>query len=89
MKKCFNRARWPLLAAVSLVLFACAPDPRDADYDVIIRGGTLYDGLGGDTVVGDLAITDDRITAQADIKKILGENLLRVWREVEAVAAKM
>jgi len=27
--------------------------------------------------------------SEDDIKKILGENLLRVWREVETVAAKM
>ena len=72
MKKCFNRARWPLLAVVSLVLFACAPDPRDADYDVIIRGGTLYDGLGGDPVVGDLAITDDRIAVVGDLAHASG-----------------
>ncbi len=72
MKKCFNRTRWPLLAVVSLVLFACAPDPRDADYDVIIRGGTLYDGLGGDPVVGDLAITDDRIAVIGDLAHASG-----------------
>jgi N-acyl-D-amino-acid deacylase len=72
MKKCFNRTRWPLLAVVSLVLFACAPDPRDADYNVIIRGGTIYDGLGGDPVVGDLAITDDRIAAVGDLAHASG-----------------
>ncbi len=72
MKKCFNRARWPLLAVVSLVLFACAPDPRDADYDVIIRGGTIYDGLGGEPVIGDLAITEDRIAAVGDLAHASG-----------------
>jgi len=72
MKKCFNRARWPLLALVSLVLFACAPDPRDADYDVIIRGGTIYDGLGGEPVIGDLAITEDRIVAVGDLAHASG-----------------
>jgi len=72
MKKCFNRARWPLLALVSLVLFACAPDPRDADYDVIIRGGTIYDGLGGEPVIGDLAITGDRIAAVGDLAHASG-----------------
>src|SRR5438270_1851997 len=32
-----------------------------SDYDVVIRGGTLYDGSGGPTVFGDLAIDGDAI----------------------------
>jgi N-acyl-D-amino-acid deacylase len=32
-------------------------------YDLIIRGGTLYDGSGKPPVVGDVAIRDDRIVA--------------------------
>jgi N-acyl-D-amino-acid deacylase len=34
-----------------------------AAYDVLIRGGTLYDGSGGEPLVGDLAIVGDRIAA--------------------------
>ena len=34
-----------------------------ADYDVLIRGGTLYDGLGGPPVVGDVAVSGDTIVA--------------------------
>lgn len=44
---------------VILVLAACAP--AEVDYDVIIRGGTVYDGLGNDPVVTDIAISGDRI----------------------------
>ncbi len=35
----------------------------DADYDVLIRGGTLYDGSGGPPVVGDVAVRGDTIAA--------------------------
>ena len=72
MKKWFNRARWPLLAVVSLNLFACGPNPGDADYDVIIRGGSIYDGLGGDPVISDLAIENDRIAVIGDLAESSG-----------------
>ncbi len=72
MNKCFNRARWPLLAVVSLLLFACVPNPQDADYDVIIRGGSIYDGLGGDPFISDLAIDDDRIAVIGDLANASG-----------------
>ena len=48
--------------AFGLALVACSPPPPVVgDYDVIIRGGTLYDGLGTDPVVADIAINGDRI----------------------------
>ena len=72
MKKCFNQARWLLLAVLAFTLFACAPDPRDADYDVIIRGGSIYDGLGSDPVINDLAIADDRIAVIGDLTSASG-----------------
>jgi N-acyl-D-amino-acid deacylase len=56
------------LAALAVtVLAACAPDPSQVDYDVIIRGGTVYDGLGDASYVTDLAITGDRIAAMGDL----------------------
>lgn len=47
----------PLLA---LVLASAAPAPR---YDVVIRGGTAYDGSGGKPYSADVAINGDRIAA--------------------------
>ena len=38
-----------------------------AEYDVVIRGGTLYDGSGNPGFIGDLANTNDRIVALGDI----------------------
>ncbi len=72
MKKCFNSLRWPLLTAIAVSVLACAPSPQDADYDVIIRGGTIYDGLGGDPVVSDLAIANDRIAVIGNLADASG-----------------
>ena len=53
-----------LLCAIVFLLGACAPAER---HDVVIRNGTIYDGLGGEPFVGDLAIDGDRITALGDL----------------------
>ncbi|MDQ8160192.1 MAG: D-aminoacylase [Gemmatimonadota bacterium] len=53
------RSPWRLCAALSALLLAgCAAPPA---YDVVIRGGTIYDGSGGAPVTGDLAILGDSI----------------------------
>jgi dihydroorotase/N-acyl-D-amino-acid deacylase len=36
-------------------------------HDIVIRGGTLYDGSGAPGVVGDVAVRGDRVTAVGDI----------------------
>jgi N-acyl-D-amino-acid deacylase len=63
------RLRFPLLAA-AVLLSACASarygagSPSTATtYDVVIRGGTIYDGGGGAPFVGDVAIDGDSIVA--------------------------
>lgn len=52
------------------LLFACAavpdraPAPVEGDsYDLVIRGGTIYDGTGGAPYIGDVAVEGDRIVA--------------------------
>ena len=61
-----------LLAAVCLA--SAAPPPA---YDIVIRGGTIYDGSGGTPFVGDVAIKGDKV---AQIGKVAG----RGAREVDA-----
>ena len=57
----------PLALATLLLLAGCATvpvaplAPAVAEYDVLIRGGTIYDGSGGAPFVGDVAIEGDRI----------------------------
>ncbi|MFC1661732.1 amidohydrolase family protein, partial [Gemmatimonadota bacterium] len=50
-------------------LFGCSPAP---DYDVVIRGGTLYDGSGSPGVLGDLAVSGDTIVALGDLGSARG-----------------
>jgi N-acyl-D-amino-acid deacylase len=59
----------PGLAALALAIgcqaaLAAAPPATAApppDYDVVIRGGSVYDGAGGAPFVGDVALRGDRI----------------------------
>src|SRR5690349_25176382 len=41
----------------------------DPSFDVIIKGGTVYDGTGGEGRVTDIAIHGDRIAAVRDLAK--------------------
>jgi membrane dipeptidase len=59
--------------------------------------GSDYDGVGDSLPIGLKDVSSypnlvkgllDRGYSEEDVRKILGGNLLRVWREVEAVAAK-
>ncbi|HEX9730182.1 MAG TPA: D-aminoacylase [Gemmatimonadales bacterium] len=50
------------VALTIAALAACAPD-----YDIIIRGGTVYDGSGDAPVTADVAIAGDTIAAIGDL----------------------
>jgi N-acyl-D-amino-acid deacylase len=54
------------------VLAGCLPwsaGVRAADYDVIVRGGTVYDGSGSKGRLADVGIRADRIAAIGDLSK--------------------
>lgn len=58
--------------AAALILVAChAPD-----YDVIIRGGTLYDGSGAPGMATDLGIRGDTIAMIGDLSGCTGRTLI-------------
>jgi len=59
-----------VIAVIACAIAACTPAPPA--YDLIIRGGTVYDGLGGEPFVGDIAITGDRITAGRRVDLLRG-----------------
>ena len=67
-----------LLGLAGLLLGGPGEAQPPAAYDVIIRGGTIYDGRGGAPYVGDVAISGDRIARVA--RRIPG----RGRREVDA-----
>ncbi len=58
------RSLLTFLLFCSLIL-GCSPAPKT--YDVILRGGTVYDGSGGEPFVGDVAFNGDVIAALGDI----------------------
>jgi len=49
------------ISALLTATAASAQTQNHFDYDVLIRGGTIYDGSGGAPYVGDVAIRADRI----------------------------
>jgi N-acyl-D-amino-acid deacylase len=59
------------LAVISVTLLGCSPG-GSADYDVIIRGGSVYDGSGGDPLSVDVAISGDRVAAMGDLSQLSG-----------------
>lgn len=63
---------------VALLLAGFSSPALARDYDLIIRGGTVYDGQGGAPFQADVAIEDDRIAAIGDLRSARGA------REVQA-----
>jgi N-acyl-D-amino-acid deacylase len=47
-----------------------------ADYSVVLRNGTLYDGSGNPPVQGDIAFSDDRIAAIGDPGTLTGDTII-------------
>ena len=71
-----------VLLCSSMLLSASAAAQAPA-YDLIIRGGTIYDGSGKAPVVGDVAIKGDRIVA---VGKVEGSAKTEVAAKGMAVA---
>src|SRR5215213_6858694 len=57
------------LAVVFAFTFAFTPAHAAADYDVILRRGTIYDGSGKAPFVGDVALRKDVIAVIGDLRK--------------------
>ena len=57
-----------LLLLCSSMLVSASAVAQAPAYDLIVRGGTIYDGSGKPPVVGDVAIKDDRIVAVGKVE---------------------
>ena len=66
-----NRLAQTILLITIVLLGSACSKPQ---HDVIIRGGSIYDGSGGPTITADLAIDGDRITAIGDLKNHDGKS---------------
>src|SRR5882724_7939029 len=58
-----DRFLFALLISISLAPLACGLEPPIDKYEVVIKGGTVYDGTGEKPRVIDVAIRGDRIAA--------------------------
>src|SRR5688572_1719786 len=68
----------PMTLRLSLVLVLFALPLAAEEYDVILRGGTIYDGSGGKPYVGDVAIQGDRIAKVGELDKATGKTVIDV-----------
>lgn len=63
------RSRPVRLVLLTALAAACAGEP---EVDLVLRGGTLYDGSGGPGRVGDVAVDGDSIVAVGDLGALTG-----------------
>ncbi|HEY0026702.1 MAG TPA: D-aminoacylase [Allosphingosinicella sp.] len=50
-----------LIPLAALLLLSCASPSAEPAYDLVVRGGTIYDGSGGAPYKGDVGVKGDRI----------------------------
>lgn len=58
---------------IILLLFLTLVSCKKQEYDVVIRGGTVYDGSGKPGVVSDVAINADTVAFIGDLSKAMGK----------------
>lgn len=58
-------SRW--IAGLGLAMLAASAPAAPLDADLLLRGGTVYDGSGAEPVVADVAVRDGRIVAVGKI----------------------
>ncbi len=71
---------WAFVLMLILAIAAC----KKKEYDVIVRGGTVYDGSGKPGVLTDVAINGDTVAFIGDLSKAVGK--IEVDAKGQAVA---
>jgi N-acyl-D-amino-acid deacylase len=64
------------LLAIVFTMFAQEPSPATANFDVIIRNGTVYDGTGMKPRPADVAIRGDRVAGVGDFKSAKANTII-------------
>lgn len=62
-----------LTALCLLLLHPAASPAAEQPYDLVLRGGTIYDGSGGKPYVGDVAVRGDRVAAVGKLGEAKGK----------------
>lgn len=65
-----------ILVLISCCILAACTQP--VSYDVILRGGTIYDGSGEKPFTGDVALKGDKIAALGDLGKASAKTEINV-----------
>ena len=61
------RIRNGVITAMAACLAVGCSQPTEVEYDIVIRGGTVFDGSGSPGVAADIGIRGDRIVAIGDV----------------------
>jgi N-acyl-D-amino-acid deacylase len=67
-----------LLASACATAVPPSAPPRAEAYDVVLRGGTVYDGTGNAPVVADVGVRGDRIVSVGDLSNAQARQILDV-----------
>jgi N-acyl-D-amino-acid deacylase len=65
-----------LLAFLSALIVLAMPAQAEPRYDIVIRGGTVYDGSGGDGKRADVAIIGDKIVKVGKVAATEGKQII-------------
>ena len=71
-----------LILSVSATVFAQRPRTETASFDIIIKGGTVYDGGGGPPRRADVGIKGDRIAAVGNLSRASSPTNLEVGQMI-------
>jgi len=61
-----------IVFGVLTLILACTQQPQQ-EFDYILRHGTIYDGTGNPSFIGDVAIQSDTIAAIGDLANAKGK----------------
>ncbi len=62
-----DRRQFLITSSAAALLAACESLPDGGGYDVVVRGGTVFDGTGADGRVADVGLRGDRVVAVGDL----------------------
>ena len=68
----YNSSNRIVLFVALVLLFALAACSSPVEYDIVLRGGTILDGSGKPSIVGDVAIHGDQIVAIGQLSNVRG-----------------